>query len=388
MKYNFDEIIPRVGTHSLKFDADCSGRPLANDAVSMWVADMDFACAPPIIDALRRATDNRIFGYTDWKYDEYFSAVCGYYERRHRWHIDPKQLVFTHGVVSALNYIVAALSEPGDGIIVQPPVYPPFMKAASSRGRVLVENPLIRTADGGWEMNFDDLAKKAAQPQNKMLIFCSPHNPVGRVWREDELKKLYEICHENGVLLVSDEIHCDIVRRGLEHIPLLREFPNARDIIVSTAPTKTFNIAGFQTSHTVVPDDALREKLERSFEVLVNPLAAAAVIAALSECDEWADEVNEYIDGNFDYFTTALESAAADVRVTRREGTYLAWADFSAYRSNSMDFERELADKHGLIIEAGSRFGTPGEGFMRINLACPRSTVETAVKRLTAALGL
>ena len=213
MKYNFDEIIDRRGTHSTKWEIDTAHQPLVPNAISMWIADMDFAVAPPITEALRDAVERRIYGYSDNEFAEYKQAVSGFYHRRHGWQMNLEQMVYACGIVPALSQIVAHATAPGDGVIIQPPVYPPFSRVTSDNGRRIVENPLIYE-NGEYRMDFEDLARKAADPKNTLMILCSPHNPVGRVWTPEELREVYRICHENGVLLVSDEIHCDLLREG------------------------------------------------------------------------------------------------------------------------------------------------------------------------------
>ena len=382
MRYNFDEIVDRKNTAAMKTDMASDGSSIGADVLSMWIADMDFACAPPIVEAIKKAADRRIFGYTCYGKLGYFEAVEGFYMRRHGWKIDCKKAVYSCGVVSGLDGVVATLTEKSDKILIQPPVYAPFSGVINSNGRTVVENPLIRREDGGYDMDFDDLARKAADPDVKMMILCSPHNPAGRVWTVEELTRVYDICRKNGVLLVCDEIHCDIVRRDVKHTPLLSLFPDAQDIIVCVAPTKTFNIAGLGVSLTVIPNDELRAKAEKALGGLTNPLSFAGATAAYSECDEWLDELLEYIDGNFEHLRAELAEKLPKAKLAPREGTYLAWVDLSAYRADSLAFEKELVEKGKLALEAGARFGTGGEGYQRICLACPRSLITEAVERI------
>ncbi len=386
MPYQFDEIIDRRGTHCEKWDLDAAHRPLAADGLPMWVADMDFAVAPPITRALHEAVDRRIYGYSDNDYPEFLENVFGFYRRRHGWEIKPGQMLHACGVVPALVGIVAALTNPGEGVIIQPPVYPPFPLVAKWNRREVVENPLIYE-NGEYKMDFEDLARKAKDPNNTMMILCSPHNPCGRVWTQDELREVYRICHENGVLLVSDEIHCDLLRKGVRHTPLLSLFPDARDIIACVAPTKTFNIAGLGCSFVFVPDPGMHKKVRSGIGMLiVNPLTTAAVSAAYSECDDWLDELLDYLDGNFAYFRSALCGRLPGAMMPEAQGTYLAWPDLSAYVKDTAALETALAEK-GLAIEAGSRFGAQGEGFLRVNLACPRAYLTRAVDLIASALG-
>ncbi|MEG0912086.1 MAG: MalY/PatB family protein [Oscillospiraceae bacterium] len=382
MKYNFDEIIDRHNTRAIKWDVDCNDSALDADALSMWIADMDFACAPPIVSALKKAAERRIFGYSSNDFDEYYSAVTGFFKRRHGWTINPKHIVFTRGIVPALGHIIDALTDVGDNIIIQPPVYPPFARVTTSNRRNIVENPLIND-NGYYTMDYDDLAKKAADPKTTMMIMCSPHNPAGRVWSAEEIRAVCKICTENNIILVSDEIHCDITRAGIKHTPTLTLFEDAQNIVVCTAPTKTFNIAGLGASHLVIPNAILREKVERHVgELIINPLTTEAVIAAYSKCDEWVDQMNAYVDENFRFFKEAMNKKLPMAVVSEVEGTYLAWPNISAYCDNAMDFERNALKKANLCIEAGSRFGIQGEGYLRINLACPRKYVSDAVDKM------
>ena len=370
----------------MKVDIACDGSPIGADVLSMWIADMDFACAPPIIEAVESAAQRRIFGYTCYGEADYFKAVEDFYLRRHSWAVDCKKALYSCGVVSGLDSVVATLTDKNDGIIIQPPVYAPFSHVINDNGRVIVENPLIRREDGGYDMDFDDLERKAARQDVKMMILCSPHNPAGRVWTRDELSRVYDICHKNGVLLVCDEIHCDIVRRGIKHTPLLSLFPDAQDIIVCTAPSKTFNIAGLGVSLTFIPNDGLRERAAKAFGGIINPLSMAAATAAYSECDDWLDEMLDYVDGNFEHLRSLLSAQLPLAKLAPCEGTYLAWVDFSAYRADSLAFESELVKKGKLALEAGARFGSGGEGFQRICLACPRSFITEAVERIKKTL--
>ncbi|MDO4566310.1 MAG: PatB family C-S lyase [Oscillospiraceae bacterium] len=387
--YNFDEHISRLNTSAVKTEIDCDGRPLPEDVLSMWIADMDISCAPPIIEAIKRTADRRIFGYTRFGEKPFLDALTSFYSRRHGWGINTEELVFSCGVVSALEAAVSALSGEGDGVIIQPPVYAPFKRTVDKYRRTLIENPLIKLPGGSYEMDFGDLEKKAALPGAKLMILCSPHNPAGRVWSEAELRRVYEICSKNKIVLISDEIHCDLGRGEVKNTALLRLFPRAQDIVVCCAPTKSFNIAGMGVSFSVCPSSELREKLRFAIgECLINPISIAAATAAYAECEDWLDELKAYIDGNFAYLRQLLAERLPEAKMAPTEGTYLAWVDFSAYRADSLAFERELIEKGRLSLEAGARFGTGGEGFMRICLACPRDFIKDAVERIVRTLEL
>ena len=385
MTYNFDEIVERRGTCSSKWDAGQDGKPQRPDCIPMWVADMDFACPPPVTEAVKQVAEHRIYGYSD-EPEGYYEAVCAFYERRHGFRADPEEIVFTKGVVTALRHAVGALTDPGDEIIIQPPVYYPFFGVAGQGGRVISENRLIQNEDGSWSMDFEDLEKKASSPKAKALILCSPHNPVGRVWTEEELRRVEEICLRHGILLLCDEIHSDLIRGGHEHVSVMKLFPEADNVVCCTAPSKTFNIAGLGVSHAFVRNPALREKMKESVGwCFPDMFGAAACKAAVTECDGWIDQMNEYTDGNFSLFYELCARFFPLAVPTRTEGTYLAWLDVRPYvGEETKELERRIYEECGVYIESGDAFG--GKGFLRINLACPRSYVEEAFLRVSLLL--
>ncbi|MEG1556792.1 MAG: MalY/PatB family protein [Oscillospiraceae bacterium] len=386
MKYDFDEKIERLSTGSVKWGKTPDGAVMDESYLSMWIADMDFGCAKPITDAIKKAADDRIFGYTELT-DKYFEAVESYYSRRHGLEMKRENIVFTQGVVPALGHVVRALTKPGDKIIVQPPVYPPFSSSVSDNCRVLVENPLIAD-DGYYTMDFVDLEKKAAMPGVKMLILCNPHNPVGRVWTKDELCRLHEICKKNDLIILSDEIHCDLVRSEKKHLPIATLFPSDDNIVTCTAPTKTFNIAGLAASHALAINPDYRKKIvDEVGHLLVNPLSSAAVMAAFNDGEEWLGQLLQYIDGNMDFFKSYTQRMLPKSRFCVPEGTYLAWFDVSRYCEDTRLLEKELVKKEHLYVEAGDGFGHGGKGFLRINMACPRAVIKDAVDRMASYFG-
>ena len=378
--YDFDEIVDRRNTSAVKWNIAQGSDSPPDDYIPMWIADMDFACAPPIIEAIRRAAGNRIFGYTRPPRD-YLETVCEFYRRRHGFTCSPEQIVFTQGVVSELSCAVQTLTEPGDGVIVQPPVYAPFFSAVTGNGRVLLQNRLIYDR-GCYMIDFDDLEKRASDPRAKMLIICSPHNPVGRVWTREELEKTADICLRNGVILVCDEIHNDLIRGGYRHFSVMELFHDQSNIVCCTSPGKTFNISGLGASHCFIPDPDKRQRISDAVgHVNISPLTVAAVEAAMTSCDDWIDELNAYTDGNFDLFHELCGSYFPLSVPVRTEGTYLAWLDVSAYTEDTKLLERKIMDECHVNLECGDGFG--GHGFMRINLACPRRYISEAAERIS-----
>ena len=301
MKYNFDEIIDRTGTYSLKNDLVPEGTRADN--LRMSVADMEFSCAEPILTALHQRIDRKIFGYTSYNNDLLKSAVTGWFRRRYQWEIEKDDIFFSPGVVAAFAFLSSILAQEGDGIIIQSPVYYPFGTKIEGNGRKAVRNPLVYK-NGEYHMDYEDLEKKLADPKNKGVLFCSPHNPVGRVWTEEELRKLVDLCKKYDKWIISDEIHCDLTRNGVQHHPLLKVAPDYKDrIVVCTAPSKTFNLAGMQLSNIIIPNKEYQKKWmeftdERFSLSICNPLALTAVAAAYNECEDWLDELKTYLEGN------------------------------------------------------------------------------------------
>ena len=377
--YNFDEIIDRRNTGASKWESGPDGSRLPDDIIPMWVADMDFPCAPPIVDAIHKAADYRIYGYS--RYPEgYIDAMKDFYLRRHNITVSEEDMLFTSGVVPALRFAVQALTEPGDAVITQTPVYYPFFGVIEGQGRVLLDNKLINT-DGYYTIDFDDLESLASDPRAKVLLICSPHNPVGRVWTKEELTRMQDICLKHGLILLCDEIHNDLIRGGNVHHSVLELFPDAQNVICCTAPSKTFNLAGLGVSHMFSRNKEYLDKIAevRGFPT-ENPLSLAAVKAAFTDCDEWVDELNAYIDGNFELFYSLTAKYFPSAVITKTEGTYLAWVDVSAYTNDTKALEERLLKQFHIYIECGDAFH--GQGFLRVNLACPRSYIEKAFERV------
>jgi len=386
-KYNFDQIVDRKGTYSSKWEHTPPGN--APDALPFWVADMDFPAADPIIEALHARVDRLVFGYTAFD-KEIKDAVTGWFKKRYDWHVDNKNVLFCPGLVTGIAIMVNMLSEEGDGIIIQPPVYHLFAMKIESNNRKVVNNPLI-LKDGRYEIDFEDLEAKFADPKNKGLMLCSPHNPSGRVFSEEELKKTVALAKKYGKWIVSDEIHADTVRKGITFIPCAKIAGDySSEIITLTAPSKAFNIAGLKVSNIIIE----KEEYKKLFNNLVtdklhisgiNPLSAAATIAAYTKGEEWLEQVNDYIDGNVDFCMEFFKKELPKSRPIYIEGTYLFWVDLSAYEPDHEKLE-QLMKEAKIALNDGYIFGDEGKGFERINLACPRSMLEEGVKRMRDAL--
>ncbi|AVD37471.1 MalY/PatB family protein [Clostridioides difficile] len=387
-KYNFDRVIDRVGTDCVKWDfrTNCSTKA-QEDGLPFWIADMDFECAEPIIEALRKKVEHKIFGYSSNDSDKYFNAVCDWYKRRFNWEINRKDIIFSPGVVPAVAILVRILTNSNEGVIIQKPVYYPFEAKVKSNNREVVNNPLIYE-NGTYRMDYDDLEEKAKCSNNKVLILCSPHNPVGRVWREDELKKVVEICKKYDLWIIADEIHSDLIRKGFKHTPLQSLCPEYKDKIVTCiAPSKTFNLAGMQLSNIIVNNDELKKKYQEEVTAVgvatsPNPFAIVATIAAYNKSEDWLNELNEYLDNNIQFIDEYLKENLPKVKLVYPEGTYLAWLDFTAYGLNEVELEDLMFKKANVLFDEGYIFGKEGIGFERINVACPQSLLKECMGRL------
>ncbi len=385
--FGFDRIIDRRGTHSYKYDAPEKVFG-TTDVLPVWVADMDFAVPPAVTEAIRRRAEHPVYGYT-FRPESYYESIVRWIKKRHRWHIEKEWIQFSPGVVPALNLIVQGFTEPGDGVILQSPVYHPFFYAINLNRRTLVNNPLVQRGDGSYTMDFDDLKKKARQA--KLLLLSSPHNPVGRSWSEAELRQLGEICMENDLLIVSDEIHGDLTLPGHRHTPLasLSEEIAARTF-TCMAPSKTFNLAGLSTSSVIIPDPELRQRYDDLMESLHikggNLFGITASEAAYNHGEEWLDAMLQYVQGNVDYVRAFLQEHLPEIRLTPIEATYLLWLDFRHTGLKNEEVHDFLVHRARVGGNDGAMYGPGGEGFERINVACPRSIVEEVFTRIHHAL--
>ena len=389
MKYNYDEVVDRKGTYSCKLDQMPEGAP--SDALSVWVADMDFACAEPIIRALHERIDRKIFGYTIYDNEDLKHAVTGWFKRRYDWEVAKEDVFFSPGVVPALAFLLQALTNEGDGIIIQRPVYYPFTNKINGNNRKIFNSSLIYE-NGDYRMDYEDLEKKFADEAVKGMILCSPHNPVGRVWTVEELGRLVEIAKKYGKWIISDEIHMDLTRKGVVHTPLLKVAPEYADhIVVCTAPSKTFNLAGMQLSNIVIPNKEWQKKwlgvIDDAFSVsMANPFGIAATIAAYNEGEEWLDQLRDYLDENIRFVKEFVKEQLPKASVTAVEGTYLIWLDLNGYESDPKKLEKLMQETARIAFDEGYIFGEEGNGFERINAAMPKRNVEDCMNRIKKAL--
>lgn len=391
--YDFDQRIDRRHTNSVKWDGArrrLSAEQLAADPLPMWIADMDFKVAEPILEAVRRQTDHGILGYSEVP-DSYVEAVIDWQATRFGWQPDPSWLVQSPGVVNALNMAIQAYSLPGDSVLVQSPVYVHFHHDVVVNGRRLIEVPM--DFDGA-RYRFDPQAFEAAiQPNTRLFILCNPHNPTGNVWTQAELEQMGTICRRHGVIVIADEIHQDFVfGDGARHVSFGRLADELVDnVLILTAPSKTFNIAGLQCSNLFIPNRSLRDRYraqaERCGINLINTFGIAAGEAAYRHCGAWADAMLTYVRGNQERFAQGLAPLGKRARVIPTPSLYLAWIDFRGLEKPPAELNDFLLRQARLWLDPGTKFGGGGAGFMRINLACPRAVVDEAVQRLTQALG-
>ena len=374
MKYNFDEIIPRRGTNSYKWDSAED-----TDVLPLWVADMDFRTAPAIVEALEKRVAHGIFGYTRVP-DEYYDAVTGWFGRRHGWTFPREWIIYTSGVVPAISAILKATTMPGDKVMVQGPVYNCFFSSIRNSGCVVVSNSLKRTGNT-YCIDFDDMEQTIINEGVRVFLLCNPHNPAGRVWTRDELLRMGTICLRHGVTVISDEIHCEFTYAGHDYTPyasLGDEF--AAKAVVCVSPSKAFNIAGLQIANIIVPDSELRRRIDRAININevcdVNPFGVIATIAAY----------NHGLHGNYEYMKDFCAKNLPQFPIMELEGTYLVWMDCSALHISSTEIEDRLIKQAKLWLNAGSMYGREGEGYMRWNIACPLQTLQEGLSRFTTAV--
>lgn len=384
MKYNFDELVPRRGSNSYKWDSAGS-----EDVLPMWVADMDFRTAPAVVEALRKRVEHGIFGYVKVP-AAYYDAIGDWFKRRHSWRVEKDWILFTTGVVPALSAIIKALTHPGDKVLVQTPVYNCFFSSIRNDECEMVANPLIYR-NGAYSIDFDDLEKKAADPRVKLLLLCNPHNPAGRVWTRQELTRIGEICLKNDVFVVTDEIHCELVYPGHQYIPfasISEDFLHSS--VTCTSPSKAFNLAGLQVANIFAANPAVRKKIDKALNVNevceINPFAVEALIAAYNEGEEWLEELRQYLLGNYNYLKRFFEEQLPQFPVLALEGTYLVWVDCSVLKQSSEEIVKMLLEKEKLWVNEGSLYGEAGEGFIRINIACPRQLLIEGLNRIARVL--
>ena len=370
MKYDFDTVIPRRGTNSYKWDSV----PQA-DILPMWVADMDFRTAPAVTEALKIRAAHGIFGYTRVP-SAYYEAVTDWFERRHGWKINPDWIIYTTGVVPALSAVIKALAEPGDKVLVQTPVYNCFFSSIRNDGCVAEYNHL-RYEDGVYTIDFEDLECKAADPSVKLMLLCNPHNPAGRVWSREELEKIADICLRNGVFVVADEIHCELVYPGHRYTPFASLSEEALlHSVTCISPSKAFNLAGIQIANIVAADEEVRKKIDRAINVNevcdVNSFAVDALVAAYGEGEEWLEELKRYLYGNYETVREFFRERLPQFHILPLEGTYLVWIDCSVLGISSEEAAGKLMEEGRIMVNSGEMYGETEGCFIRLNIACPR----------------
>lgn len=380
MKYDFDEIVSRRNTHSYKWDTASE-----EDVLPMWVADMDFRTAPSAIEALRRRVEHGIFGYTKVP-AAYYEAVINWFARRHGWQIDRDWIIYTPGVVPALSAVIKALTVPGDRVLVQTPVYNYFFSSIRNNGCEVVASPLIYMNET-YRMDFDDLETKAADPRVKLLLLCNPHNPIGRVWTRQELTRIGEICLRNDVTVVSDEIHGELVFPAYTYTPFASISKDFRmHSVACTSPSKAFNLAGLQIANIISADEYVRIKIDKAININevcdVNPFGVEALIAAYNDGEEWLEELKYYLLGNYNYLRAYFNEYLPQFPVATLQGTYLVWVDCRILKKSSKEIATTLMEKDKVWVNEGSLYGEAGEGFIRINMACPRQVLMDGLSRL------
>ena len=398
MQYNFDEIIDRRNTNALNTDGfrgyifhagPEKVFPFRDEEfVRMWVADMEFACCPAICDAIKERVDRRIFGYTMMFDDTHYNAFRSWCQRRYGWSFPREELCFSPGIIPALYQLVEDLIGEDETFVITTPSYGYFLHAAEYNDVPVLCSDLIRTEDG-WVIDFEDLEKKCSDPRVRMLLWCNPHNPTGRIWTEEELRRVADIAEKHDLWIISDEIHCDLIRKGLRHTPLGKVIPDYKKLITCMSASKSFNMAGLMFSDIIIRDKSERARFNRRDKIagMLNPLSIAAHQAAYEQGEEWLDQLRDYLDANFRYLADFLSVRMPEAVFRIPEATYLAWVDLSKCLPDVTDLPGFFANEAGVLLEGGnSLFVGNAEGYVRLNLAMPRSILETGMGRIADAI--
>lgn len=385
---DFNTVVGRRNTYSLKYDF-AKKRKMPEDLLPLWVADMDFRTSSYIQEALQKQIEHGIFGYSEVQ-EEYFEVLKHWMKRQHDWDVESKWLIKTPGIVFALAMAVKAFTKEGDGVLIQQPVYYPFSEVIADNGRKIVSNTLVQDETGKYRIDFEDFEYKIVSENIKLFLLCSPHNPVGRVWSEEELIRLGDICYRHHVIVVSDEIHADFVFKGKHHV-----FANLKEeykeiSIVATSPSKTFNFAGLQISNIFIPNPEVKRKFRKEVDAAgysqLNVMGLVATKAAYEHGDEWYRAMLKYVSDNIDYTKEFIRERLPKVKLVENEGTYLLWLDFRELELSEIELEDLIIKKAKLWLDSGRIFGTAGKGFQRINVACPRKTLTEALEKLELAV--
>ena len=378
MNYNFDELVDRKNTNSLKWSVGENGLP-------MWVADMDFKTAPEITEAIEKRARHGVFGYNIVP-DEWYFAYMNWWRKRYNFNIEKEWLIFCTGVVPAISSIVRKLTTPAENVLLLTPVYNIFFNSVLNNGRNVLESELKYDGEK-YEIDFDDLETKLANPQTAMMILCNPHNPIGKIWEKDTLGKIGKLCKKHNVIVVSDEIHCDLTEYKKTYIPFASVSEECRlNCITCAAPTKSFNIAGLQTAAVIIPNEYLRNKVNRALntdEVAEpNCFAVQAAVSAYGCGEKWLDELRQYIDKNRRIAAEFIQSELPEVKLVKSEATYLLWLDCSSICAHSDKLAEFIKEETGLFLSGGKQYGSGGEHFLRLNIACPQTTLADGLNRL------
>ncbi|WP_195612609.1 MalY/PatB family protein [[Clostridium] symbiosum] len=387
-KLILDKLYNRKGTDCVKWDhKDFVDSRVSETALPLWLSDMEFKVADEITEALIKRVEHGFLGHS-MPGDSYFESVQGWYKRRFNWTISKDSIFYSPGVLPALGFILRGFTKKGEGVIIQEPVFYPFAELIEGTDRKIVNNQLINN-DENYSIDFIDLENKLKDPNNTMLILCSPHNPVGRVWTKDELKKIVDLCQENDVLIFSDELHCDLTRANVTHHPL-KTISDYSKIITAVALGKTFNVGGVPISQIIIDDEELKqiwhkETRKKHYISFAPPLDMVLAETAYNKCEYWVDEVMEYVEQNFDFLVDYLNKHLPKVKYKKPEGTFLAWINFGAYVDYEKLFEL-LITKYDLLIENGHVFGESGAGYFRMTVACPQSMLEEGLNRIVKAI--
>lgn len=388
MKYNFDEIVNRRGTYSVKWDGGKLIKAMGlterydEETIPLFTADMDLPIPQPVIDALHKTVDHRIFGYSIFP-DEYFEAVQHWFKKRHDWEFTKEEIIYSPGTVHALNIAVRAFTNQGDGVIIQRPVYPPFTSSIEANGRVVKNNALVCDNEGYYSIDFEDFEAKAKEETTKMFILCNPHNPTGRVFNQEELRKLSEICAKYNVLIVADEIHGDLVRRNQTFLPIAKVADSTDHIVSFTAINKTFNVAGLHCTNVIITNPELRKTFSSVMGFhLPSPFTVSALIAAYNEGEDWLEQLKDYVDGTMEWAEKFLSEKMPKVKVRIPEGTYIMWMDFSGYGLTPEEVHDRIYNKANVLLEDGKMFGEEGLHYQRICIPSPRPIIEEAFERI------
>jgi len=384
MKYNFDEIVNRRGTHSVKWDEAAEG------VIPLWVADMDFKAAPAILEAVRKRAEHGVFGYTVVE-EDYYLAIINWFQRRHDWHIRREEILYTTGVVPAMSVAIKALTMPGEKVLILSPDYNCFFSSVRNNGCEVLESVLKRK-ENTFEVDWEDFEAKCADEKTTVFLLCNPHNPTGRVWTKTELMQMNDICMKYGVKVISDEIHCELIMPGYKFQPFASVSDQCRkNSVILNSPSKSFNIAGLQAANIICSQPEWRRRLDCAININevcdLNPFGPVALIAAYNESEDWIDELNQYLWGNYQALCEFVEKELPLLRVCKLEGTYLPWVDVSALGVSSQNLCDRLMSEAKVWVNPGTMYGPQsGEGYIRINIACPRSLLLEALERIKKVL--